>query len=143
MPYRFLDNETTADIAFEAFAKDLNLVFRDASEALVKVMIDNPDIIEPRESRSFRLDNDQLDLLLYNYLEQFIFYKDRDSLLLRPVKVELRAINDKWQLNATASGEIIDPLRHHLIVDVKAVTLHDFRLENMGSQWRAHVILDI
>lgn len=143
MPYRFLDNETTADVAFEVFAKDLNLVFCDAGEALIKVMVDNPDVIRFIESRTFQLHNEQPDLLLYNYLEQFLYYKDSDYLLLRPSNVSLQVIDNKWHLQATVHGEPIDPLRHHLIVDVKAVTLHDFKLEQSGRQWRAHVVLDI
>jgi len=143
MPYRFIEEEATADIAFEVWEADLALLFRDSADALIKVMIDNPDDIELKESRDIELDNDQLDLLLYNFLEQFIYYKDRDQLLLRPNEVRLQQISDKWQLHTIAMGERIDGVRHHLVVDVKAVTLHDFILENIAGQWRAHVILDI
>jgi SHS2 domain-containing protein len=46
-------------------------------------------------------------------------------------------------LEAIACGEILDPERHHPRVDVKAVTLHHFRLERTDRGWRASVILDI
>jgi SHS2 domain-containing protein len=42
-----------------------------------------------------------------------------------------------------ACGEVLDPDRHHPRVDVKAVTLHHFRLEKTDCGWKASVILDI
>ena len=67
MPYRFIEEEATADIAFEVWWANHALLFRDAGDALIKVMIDNPDDIRLTESRDIILNNDQLDLLLYNF----------------------------------------------------------------------------
>jgi len=46
-------------------------------------------------------------------------------------------------LVATLRGERIDPDRHGLRADVKAVTLHGFSLVRRGSGWEATVVLDI
>ena len=40
-------------------------------------------------------------------------------------------------------GEEIVPDRHDLIVDVKAVTLHRYRVEETPDGWESTVILDI
>lgn len=40
-------------------------------------------------------------------------------------------------------SEKLDPGRHHPRVDVKAVTLHRFRLEKTDYGWETQVILDI
>jgi SHS2 domain-containing protein len=42
-----------------------------------------------------------------------------------------------------ACGEKLDPDRHHPRVDVKAVTLHRFSLQQGEHGWEASVILDI
>jgi SHS2 domain-containing protein len=42
-----------------------------------------------------------------------------------------------------AGGEPINLERHRLRVDVKAVTLHRFRLEKTAEGWEAFAILDI
>ena len=44
---------------------------------------------------------------------------------------------------ASAWGEAIDPGRHRLRVDVKAVTLHGFSVQSTTDGWEARVILDI
>ena len=49
-----------------------------------------------------------------------------------------------WSLSGVVRGESINPRRHHLRSDVKAVTYHQFevgRLESGG--WKARVVLDI
>jgi SHS2 domain-containing protein len=46
-------------------------------------------------------------------------------------------------LAAIARGERIDPSRHPLLTDVKAVTLHGFTLEKTATTWRASVLLDV
>ncbi|MFB3925099.1 MAG: archease [Syntrophales bacterium] len=46
-------------------------------------------------------------------------------------------------LKAIAEGEVLDPERHSQRVDVKAVTLHRFRLDRTEHGWEATVILDI
>ena len=40
-------------------------------------------------------------------------------------------------------GEGIDRQRHPLLVDVKAVTLHRFRVALEDGAWRATVVLDV
>ncbi len=143
MPYRYIEEEATADIAFEAWGKDLDEVFRDAGNALTNVMIENPEAIEPGIKQLIEIDNENLDLLLYNFLEQIIYYKDARQLLLKVAMVKVTNTGNLWHLNAIANGETIDPTRHRQVVDVKAVTLHHFSLVRDGEGWRAHVVLDI
>jgi len=40
-------------------------------------------------------------------------------------------------------GEAIEPQKHRLIVDVKAVTMHLFRVTKTTQGWEAVVVLDI
>lgn len=143
MPYRFIEDEATADVAFEAWGEDLNIVFRDSGNALTNVMIENLKAIVPLNFRQINLSHDQPDLLLYNFLDQLIYYKDTEQLLLLVQSVQVSQQDFQWVLKATAAGEPVDPTRHHQVVDVKAVTLHEFRLEESERLWRAHVILDI
>jgi len=143
MPYRFLEEEATADVAFEAWGKDLAGVFRDAADAVINVMIDNIHAVEPRETRPFEIENRQLDLLLFNALEQLVYYKDAQQLLLRLNGVSVSRHGERWRVHAVGAGERLDLTRHHQHVDVKAITLHDFSLKQTDGEWRAHVILDI
>jgi protein archease len=48
-----------------------------------------------------------------------------------------------YTVHATLAGEPIAPERHHMRVDVKAVTLHRFSLTQTQRGWEATVVLDI
>ncbi len=143
MSYEFLEDVAIADIAFRAWGKDLEELFLTAGDATINVMIDNLDSIEPKETRTFSLENEALDLLLFNFIGELIYYKDSEQLLLRAQQVQIEDKNGLQQLSAVARGETLDPNRHQQRVDVKAVTLHRFQLEKTNDGWTAIVILDI
>jgi SHS2 domain-containing protein len=48
-----------------------------------------------------------------------------------------------YRLDATVAGEQIDPRRHELRADVKAVTFHRFRVEEKQGVWTAEIVFDI
>jgi SHS2 domain-containing protein len=143
MPYHYLEEIGTADIAFEATGRDLAELFRDAADATTNVMVDNIDAIQPRETRQIELSNDKLDMLLFDLLQEVIFLKDGERLLLRIPHVQVAAKDEIYFVKATAEGEPVDAERHHQRADVKAVTLHDFSVERTESGWKARVLLDI
>jgi len=143
MPYKFLEEIGTADIAFEATGLDLAELFKDAADATMNVMIDNLDGIEPRETRHIELSNDKIDMLLFDFLQELIYFKDAERLLLRVRGVQIEERDGRYFLTAAAAGEPLDAARHHQRADVKAVTLHEFSVEKEDGEWKASVLLDI
>jgi len=143
MQYRFLEDVATADIAFEASGQTLEEVFTASAEATLNVMIEDLETVQPREERGISLADSSLEMLLLNFLQEIIFYKDAEQLLLRIVECRIAETDGEFRASAKGRGERLDPERHEQRVDVKAVTLHQFRLEKTDSGWRAHVILDI
>ena len=89
MPYEYLEDFGTADIAFQATGRDLPELFMAAADATMNVMIDNLDGIEPRETLQIELSNDNIDLLLFDLLQELIFLKDAERLLLRVREVQI------------------------------------------------------
>ena len=143
MPYEFLEDLATADIAFQAWGTDLEETFISAAEATMNVMVEELRAIEPRERRELRLENDELDMLLFDLLQELIYYKDSEKLMLRVKQARIQGEVKPYALEAIAVGEKLDSLRHHPRVDVKAVTMHHFRLEKTEQGWKTLVILDI
>lgn len=141
--FEFLEDVATADIAFRAWGKTLEEAFRAAAEATLNVMVEDLDSVEPRTRREMRLANEAVDLLLFDLLQELIYYKDSEALLLRVEGVRIKSRHGRHVLEASACGEAIDPGRHRLRVDVKAVTLHGFTVQTVNDRWEARVILDI
>jgi SHS2 domain-containing protein len=130
-------------VAFEAWGDTPEETFISAGDATMNVMVDVLDAIAPRESRSIALASDVLDMLLFELLQELIYYKDAEQLLLRLRSLSIEDREGSYRLLAEAVGEKIDRDRHPLNVDVKAVTLHRFAVERTPMGWRAAVILDI
>ena len=143
MPYHYLEEIGTADIAFEATGRDLAELFSDAADATMNVMIDNLDAIEPRETRNIDLSSEEIDMLLFDFLQELIFLKDAHRLLLRARNIRIDQKAEIFFLKAEAFGEPLDAARHHQRADVKAVTLHGFSVEKQEGGWKARVLLDI
>lgn len=143
MPYEFLEDVATADIAFRAWGSDLEETFVAAADAVMNVMVEELEAIEPREERQLTVENEALDMLLFDFLQDLVYYKDAELLLLRVPEVSITEHDGSYRLEATARGERLDPTRHRMRVDVKAVTLHRFSLQPIEHGWEAMVILDI
>jgi SHS2 domain-containing protein len=143
VPYEYLEEVATADIAFRAWSPSLEGVFVAAADATMNVMAEELESIRPALEREIKIENPQMEMLLFDFLQELIYYKDAETLLLRVPAVRIEQKDHSYLLEAKGSGEKLDPERHHTRVDVKAVTMHRFSLKKAGDVWEAFVILDI
>ncbi|MCL5420225.1 MAG: archease [Candidatus Parvarchaeota archaeon] len=143
MGYKFLENLSIADVAFEVHGDNLEEVLEYAADALANTMIKNPTAINTRITREFEVTSKDLDLLLIRFLDRLIFYKDTEQLIFGNVDVKVENRLDSWTAYCTAKGEKLDPARHQFVVDVKAATMHLLKVQNKGGEWSARVVLDI
>ncbi len=143
MPFRFLEDIATADVAFEAWDSSLEELFRSCAEALLRTMVARAeDVGRDREER-IHVEREELDLLLFAFLNELLFLKDARRLLLHADSIAIAEQDGNFTLEAVAAGEEIDCDRHRFLVDVKAVTMHRFRVAREGDRWRAVVVLDV
>ena len=143
MPYRFLEDAFTADIGFVASGATLEECFAAAAEATLEVMLANRTAVQRREQLHVHVEAEALDLLLLKFLEELIYHKDAEQLLLQPVSISVSQQGSWWLSEAVLAGERIDPGRHQLSADVKAVTLHRLSVEWRDGEWEATVVLDV
>jgi SHS2 domain-containing protein len=143
--YTFLDDAPPADVGFEADGATRDECFRAAADATLETMLANPDSLQRRQRREAHVEHEEIELALVRFLEEMIYHKDADQLLLRATDVRVRRDGEgqPWKIDATFEGEQIDPSRHELANDVKAVTVHRLKVERRGDRWRATVVLDV
>ena len=143
LPYRFREDITTADAAFEAWGESIDELFIESANATMNIMVENPGSISPSRFTTIHGEADTIEMLLFRFLEELIFYKDAEQLLLRVYDVEIEECNSGFKFEADVYGEEINPSKHHLNVDIKAVTLHRFSVEETERGWEATVVVDI
>jgi len=142
-PYRYLEEIATADVAFEALGATKEETFLAAADATLNTMVEEIGTVAPVERRVFSLAAGSLDLLLFELLQELVYRKDAERLLLRIRDLRIEEAGSGYRLHAVAVGETIDPGRHPLLADVKAVTLHRLVMERTPDGWRAVVVLDV
>jgi len=140
--YTFLEDTVLSDLAFEAKGDSPGEMFQAAARALFEGMA-NTRRLRPRIRKEIRLKNTEIDQLLYDWLSELIYLKDKEGLLFCDFSVQLTR-NGEWNLLAAVRGERIDPKRHSLRADAKAVTYHQFEVvQTETGEWKARVVVDI
>ena len=121
MTYKYLENIATADAAFEVEANDLSYLFQESAQAMFGIMTDLS-AVKPYSHKAIQLVADSDDRLLFDWLSELIYIKDKDKFLFSRFMVDIKK-NKGYELNAEVYGEPIDLEKHQPRADVKAVTL--------------------
>jgi SHS2 domain-containing protein len=131
--------EHTADLGLRARAGDLNTLFAEAAEALFSIITEDLAAVQPREQLDVRLEAEEREYLLFDWLRALLYDFDTKHRLFSRFEVYL----DEGGLTGKAWGEPLDPARHALDHEVKAITYHGLRVERANDGWLAEVIVDI
>ena len=143
MPYEYRGDIAHADIAFNAWAETLEELFQDAARATMQVMVENLSAVRPTRTVDLQLDQENEEMLLFDFLNELIFYKDAQRLLLLPAQLAVSKTETGYALKGTLQGEEIDVARHNMNTDVKAVTMLRYSIARVPEGWRATVVLDV
>lgn len=141
MAYKFVDL-VVADVTFVASSSTLEKLFIDSGIALAATQIKNFKSIKARVKKKIKIKADNIEQLLFKFLEELVFLKDKDVLILTKF-VSMKIDEKKYSLSCNAYGDKIDVKKHDTLVDVKAVTMHLFEVKKKGKLWKARVVLDV
>ena len=140
--YEFVEG-ATSDLSFVARAPSLDALFAAAAEALLAATVEDPASVGAAERRFLLLDEPDLELLLLRFLNELVYLRDAEELLLRVQRVRVSR-GPVARLEAELGGERIRPERHQLTVEVKAATAHGLWVaESATAGWEAAVTLDV
>jgi protein archease len=139
--WKIVEEVALADCAVDVEGRDLDDLFETAAMALVHLMVD-PATVALSVDRVITLEAGALDLLLYDWLSELIFRKDRDREVFPRCRARVSGAGP-FALSARVQGGIVDPERTALGADPKAVTFHQFALEPVDSGWHARLVIDI
>ncbi len=134
---RFELIEHTADMGLVAYGRDLAEAFANAAYGLFSIMADL-NRVQERESRQVELKEEDMETLLFEWLNYLLYVFDVEGLLLKRFEMERF---DGSSLKATCHGEKYDPSRHQLKMGVKSATYHMMKVDGEKNQVR--VIFDV
>ncbi len=138
--YEFLEH--TADEKFRVTAKSLDDAFATSVQAFYEILV-GKEHVKKQESRDITLSANKLTTLLYDFLNELVFYFDDADLLLP--HVEALAIDkegDEFVLNATLVGD--KQYDYDLRTEIKNMTYSEMAVtEKKNGQWELVVVVDI
>lgn len=139
--FEFIEG-ATGDLSLALHGRDASEVFRAAADALLAATVERVDAVERRTQRVVELRDTELDLLLRRFLNELVWLRDAEGLVLHPQNVRVR-FDGEPELRAELAGEELDRERHGLEYDVKAATVHGLRIQATDDGWEASVTLDV
>jgi protein archease len=131
--------EHTADLGLRVEAESLESLFIDAARGLLAMLVANPEAVRPLQPKTITLTADDLSYLLFDWLSELLYAFEAEKLLLSEFDLQIQ----NNHLTATCRGQPMDPTRHHMDHEVKAITYHGLKLEQQANGWHAEVIVDI
>jgi SHS2 domain-containing protein len=131
----------TADLGLRIRAGDLDDLFQTAAEALFNAIVANRDAVRNVYHERLALAAESTEDLLIEWLNELIFRSETEHRLYCCFHVTVDAHGRA--LSAEIGGEPVDPARHVLDHEVKAVTYHGVSIVRVEEGYLAEVILDI
>jgi SHS2 domain-containing protein len=134
---RFELFEHTADIGLQAYGKDLPGAFANAAYGMFSIIAGLDNVLEV-ETRRVQVGADDIEGLLFEWLNSLLYYFDVETLLFK--RFEIIEFSDTG-LVADCRGEKVDRSRHQVKMGVKSATYHLLEVDSKKN--RVRVIFDV
>lgn len=133
--------EVTADIGFYAYGNNINEAFENAGIAMFNIISNTDDIIAEK-SINFEISSEDEVSLLYDYLEELLFYHEIEFMLFSHFNVQIERIDENFHLKAVIKGEDINWDKHERKTEIKAITFHQMEV-NISDDVMLKAIVDL
>ncbi|MBU2562112.1 MAG: archease [Nanoarchaeota archaeon] len=135
--FNFLEH--TADIKFQSFGKSLEEVFKNSALAL-KEIISGKIKIKDSQTKKIEIQGRDIQSLLYNFLEEFLYLLDAENFLFNNVK-EIKINSKKFKLTATLTGDSSE--KYKFTNDIKAITYSEMFVKKEKKGYVCQVVVDV
>lgn len=135
-----------ADIEFEVYGETLEEVFINAAKVVFDTITPIKNV-KPLISRKIEVKSEDLESLLYDFLENILILHDSENLVFSDIEIKELKVENEFFVKAILKGEEYNPEKHESGTVIKAVTYHEMKIGkkviNGKEMWFAHVVLDI
>ncbi len=136
MKYKYLPH--TADAKFVAYGNDIDEVFSNSAIAMFNILGKTSDV-KAKKNFEIKLKAKNYERLLYDFLEELLFFIETENFFLSNVK-NLK-IDENFRLHCTVEGD--DLSNYDVEGHIKAVTYSDMEIRKANKGYEAVVVVDI
>lgn len=134
--------EHPADIGFRVRGKTLEGAFSEAALALFSIMAEGQ-CTEYGEARTISVRAEDLDALLYEFLEELLILFETEDFFGVEASVSISSGEGEVALTAAVAGITMAGPGWHMLHDVKAITYHQMSIVEDSDGCTISVIVDI
>jgi SHS2 domain-containing protein len=131
--------EHTADIGIRIVSNSINELFEKSGYGMFKIICENLDEVECKEVISGEIFANDLNELLYLFLEKLIYEFDVKGIILKCFEVEIFENHLKYK----AMGEFYNPKKHKIGTGIKSPTYHKMEIKQNNNKFETLIIFDI
>ena len=134
-PFRYLDH--TADLRIEVLGENLNALFVNIGKAIFETQIQGK--IMARKEKSIKIKSDSLEDLFIDWCRELLYNFSVHGFIPQRYDISIKNLS----LKAHLSGDIFDPERHGIRIEIKNPTYHNLQLKKTQKKYRATIIFDV
>ena len=139
MKFQFLPH--TADLKVNAFGRTIEQAFTNSALALKEAIAEKVRV-KPAIKREISVKGRDLDALLYNFLEEFLYLLDAEDFLLSKItKLSITHSKNGFALSSTIAGDKASS--HKFTNDVKAITYNEMFVKKDPKKFIIQFVLDV
>ena len=139
MTYSYPEGGPTADLLVEATGRTLGEAFAQITLGMFNMMTPLEGI---REQEEFTLSAEGRDLesLLFNLMDEFLYINDTEFLV--PKRVNVTVDHENLTAVAVCQGERFSAETHEVGIQIKAVTYHMMEIRETPEGWYVRMVFD-
>lgn len=139
MSYSYPEGGPTADLLVEAKGKTLSKAFAQLALGVFNMMTPLEGI-EEKEEFTLEAKGSDLESLLFNLMDEFLFINDVEFLV--PKKVHVTIDLENLSAVAVCKGERFSNTTHEVGIAIKAVTYHMMEIKETSEGWVVRMVFD-
>jgi SHS2 domain-containing protein len=134
---RFIDH--TGDIGIQLEAGSPEEIFQLSAQTMFEIICPSAKA-QPLRQHRIDMKEDDLEQLWVSWLSHLNVLFQTEQFLLAAID-SIKIENNSLQ--AVVKGDSVDPAKHRVELEIKAVTFHKMYIRNEKGRWRAQVIFDV
>jgi SHS2 domain-containing protein len=131
--------EHTADVGVRVYGRNLAELLKNAALALLSLITER-ETVRPDEEIVFEVEAETGEELLVKMLSEILYLHEVRKMVFADAEIEL---TDGLKLRGRLRGEKTDTSRHELLLDIKAATYHNLKIERVNDRFMTEIIFDI
>ena len=139
MGFRYPEDGPPADLTVEGLGENVVDAIKNVALGMFNALTPLEGI-KPVEEFVIEADGRDLESLIFNLMDEFLYFNDVDNLVVS--EILLKVDQDKFQAKAYCKGEKLDPSRHQTGIAIKAVTFHQMKVTETDEGFLARVVFD-